>query len=415
MKLTSAALAKLSLPEGKAEAFVWDDELRGFGLRLRAGGKRSWVVQYRLGTKQRRVSLGTPAALSPEKARKAAAEILAKVRLGQDFQAERHKARAEAALTLGAVVARYVAEHVRHRQRPRSQVETRRHLEKHWKPLHALPLLQIDRRLIADRLGRLARESGPIAANRARSALAAMFAWALRHGLADVNPVIGTSRPGEEVSRARVLSLAELAEVWSACGEDDYGRIVRLLILTGQRREEVAGMRWSELDLERALWSLPGERTKNKRPHDVPLSKLALEILGEVPRRDGRDLLFGQAGGPFRGWGWAKARLDARILQARQEAAAAAGIDPAAVAGLIPWVLHDLRRSLVTHLNELGIAPHVVEAVVNHLSGSAKAGIAGTYNRAVYAVEKRQALDRWAQLLDEVISGRERKVVALRA
>lgn len=302
------------------------------------------------------------------------------------------------------MVARYVAEHVEARQRPRSRQETRRHLEKHWRPLHALPLAQIDRRLVSDRLGRLARESGPVAANRARSSLSALFAWALRQGLADSNPVAGTFRPGEETSRERVLSLAELAEVWAACGADDYGRIVRLLILTGQRREEVAGMRWSELDLTRASWSLPGERTKNRRPHEVPLSGPALRLLGEAPRREGRDLLFGQAEGPFRGWGRAKARLEARMLAAGLEATRGAGRDPASVAAPAHWTLHDIRRSVVTHMNELGVAPHVVEALVNHVSGIAKAGVAGVYNRATYAPEKAAALARWAGRLEEEVA-----------
>lgn len=415
MRLTAATLAKLSLPEGRSEAFFWDDDLAGFGLRLRAGGKRTWVVQYRMGAKQRRVSLGTPATLAPEKARRSAADILAKARLGQDFQAERGRVRAEAALTLGVVVGRYVAEHVETRQRPRSQVETKRHLLKHWRPLHGLPLAQVDRRLISDRLGRLALESGPIAANRARSALAALFSWAMRHGLAEANPVVGAIRPGEERSRERVLSLAEVAEVWRACGDDDYGRIVRLLILTGQRREEVAAMCWPEVDPDRALWSIPGGRTKNGRPHEVPLSDSAVRLLREVPRRDGRDLLFGQSSGPFRGWGRAKTRLEARMLAARRHAAAHAGVEPAAVTVPPHWTLHDIRRSVVTHMNELGVQPHVVEAVVNHLSGPARAGVAGVYNRATYLPEKAAALARWADRLAEEIEGNERKVIPLRA
>jgi integrase len=422
VKLTGSIVAKLELPAGKAEAFVWDDDLPGFGLRLRAGGKRTWVVQYRLGTKQRRVSIGTPGALTAEKARKTAAEILAKVRLGQDFQAQKHKARAEAALTLGAMVIRYIAEHVERRQRPGSQLETKRHLEKHWKPLHGLPLAEVDRRLVADRLGRLARDSGPIAANRARGVLSALFAWAIKQGLADSNPVTGTDRPGEEVSRQRVLSLPELAELWRANGEDDYGWIVRLLILTGQRREEVAAMRWSELDLKSASWSLPGERTKNKQPHEVPLSAAAMQILRAVPRRievdaagkeRERDLLFGRDTGPFQGWGRARARLDRRLLAARREAAKSAGQDLEQVKPPAQWTLHDIRRSVVTHMNELSIAPHVVEAVVNHVSGAAKAGVAGIYNRATYLPEKAAALARWADRLATEVEGGEPKVVPM--
>jgi integrase len=312
---------------------------------------------------------------------------------------------------------------VERRQRPGSQLETKRHLEKHWKPLHGLPLAEVDRRLVADRLGKLARDSGPIAANRARSVLSALFAWAIKQGLADSNPVTGTDRPGEEVSRQRVLSLPELAEIWRASGDDDYGWIMRLLILTGQRREEVAAIRWSELDLKRASWSLPSERTKNKQPHEVPLSAAAMQILRSVPRRvesdaageeRERDLLFGRDAGPFQGWGRARARLDRRLLAAMCEAAREAGQDPEKVKVPVPWTLHDIRRSVVTHMNELGIAPHVVEAVVNHVSGVAKAGVAGIYNRATYLPEKAAALVRWADRLAAEIEGREPKV-AMRA
>ena len=405
MKLTTAAVARLVPPEGKDEAFVWDDDLPAFGLRLRASGKRTWVVQYRLGTKQRRVSFGTPATHNAEEARRTARELLAKVRLGQDPQAERRKARAEAGLTFKSAIDRYIAEHVVRRQRPRSQAETRRHLEKHARPLHELPLAQVDRRLISDLVGRLVQTSGPIAANRVQSSLAALFGWALRQGLTETNPTLGAVRPALERSRERVLSLIELAEVWRVCGTDDFGRIVRLLILTGQRREEVAGLRWGEIDLDKAVWSLPGTRTKNGRPHDIPLSGLALATIRAVPRRAGRDLLFGVAAGGFKGWGRAKERLEERILESRRQRAAAAGIDPALLAAPVRWVLHDLRRSVVTHMNETGVAPHVVEAVVNHVSGAAKAGVAGTYNRSVYAAEKRQALERWADLISEIVDG----------
>ena len=166
----------------------------------------------------------------------------------------------------------------------------------------------------------------------------------------------------------------------------------KLLLLTGQRRGEVAGMTWGELDLDKAVWSMPASRTKNGLPHDVPLSQQAVALLRSVPRRDGRALLFGRAGGPFSGWSKSKERLDARITRQRAELRLgrplATGESPHPDDALAPWTLHDLRRTVVTGMNELGIAPHVVEAVVNHVSGRAKAGVAGVYNRAVYAARE---------------------------
>ena len=244
------------------------------------------------------------------------------------------------------------------------------------------PIDEIDRRDVAARLQVVAEEHGPIASNRARATLSAFYAWAIGQGLADINPVIGTSRVGAERSRERVLTAAEIRSVWAAVGKDDHGRILKLLLLTGQRRGEVAAMAWTELDLDRGVWSMAAERTKNELPHDVPLSTQAKAIVAEVSPRAGRRLLFGEGDGPFSGWSQSKRRLDGRIARQRAEARLgrplAKGERPAPDDALAPWTLHDLRRTVVTGMNELGIAPHVVEAVVNHVSGRAKAGVAGS-------------------------------------
>jgi integrase len=257
-----------------------------------------------------------------------------------------------------------------------------------------------------------------VASNRARATLSAFYAWAIGQGLAETNPVVGTVPVAPERPRERVLSAAEVRAVWGAAREDDHGRIVRLLLLTGQRRGEVAGMTWGELDLGKALWSLPGGRTKNGLPHDVPLSTQAAALLRSIEPREGSMLLFGEDEGPFAGWTKAKRRLDARAARWRAEVRLGRplgpGEQPEPGDALAPWTLHDLRRTVVTGMNELGIQPHVVEAVVNHVSGRARAGVAGVYNRATYAGEKRAALQAWADHLDEVLGLGERKVVPLR-
>ncbi|MBB5761404.1 integrase [Methylorubrum rhodesianum] len=395
MRLTRQSVSRLALPPGKSELLVFDEALSGFGVRIRAGGKRTWVVQYRAGTKQRRITLGTVDTLAPDEAREHARRVLASVQLGTDPQAEKAQKAADqarVALTFGAVATRYLAQ-AKSKLRPRSFEEVERHIVQHWAPFRDLPIDAVTRRDIAARIAEISTSRGPFAANRARATLSALFTWAMRAGEVEANPVIATGRAVEEKSRDRVLNDRELVAVWHGCGKDDYGRIVRLLILTGQRREEVGAMRWSELDLTtgKALWRLPASRTKNNLPHDVPLSEAAVAILQDAPRREvsgtagaeERDLIFGEGKGAFQGWSNAKSSLDARIR-------------------IAPWRLHDLRRTMVTGISELGIAPHVVEALVNHISGAAKSGVAGVYNRATYATEKRAALNIWAEHVQKI-------------
>jgi integrase len=178
------------------------------------------------------------------------------------------------------------------------------------------------------------------------------------------------------------LTSDEIAIVWRALASDDFGDIVRLLLLTGQRREEIGGLLWREVDLDAGKITLSPHRVKNGRAHIVPLSAPALAVI-EARRRNGRDYVFGRGEGGFSGWSRCKERLDRRI-------------------GHLPsFVLHDIRRSVATGMGDLGIQPHVVEAVLNHISGH-KAGVAGIYNRNTYEFEKRAALERWANHVETV-------------
>jgi integrase len=394
MKLTKASVGGLTLPAGKRDMIVFDEELPGFGLRIRSGGKRVWVVQYQLdGHQQRRATIGRVELFAPEEARRIAREILAKARLGRDPQRERQIARAEARVTLGAVTETYLKAK-RDDLRRKSFEEVTRYLQKHWQPLHGMPLHQITRRDVAARVSELVQESGPAAARRASVSLSGLFAFAIAAGLVEANPVIGSTRPAPSRPRTRVLSGPELAEVWRACGDDDYGRITRLLIISGQRRQEVGGMAWSELDAEQGTWTIPSERAKNGRAHTLPLPRMAWQIIEEVPHRAGIDHLFGRGQRGFIGFDKPKTALDSRLP-------------------LPPWVLHDLRRSTATGMAEIGVQPHIVEAVLNHASGF-RAGVAGTYNLALYQDEMRTALAMWADHVRALVEGGERKIVSLR-
>jgi integrase len=415
MKLLQKTVPSLTLPAGKSEHIFFDDDLPGFGIRIRTGGSRNWVFQYKLGTKQRRVTLGSSKALNASKARDKAGEMYAQVRLGHDPAGQKIEARNRAVETFEAAQKQFLASQkerlklphdYKGRLKPRTYQEIERHLLTHAKPLHNLQLGKISRRTIAVRLTEVATTSGPTAANRVRATLSAFFGWAVREGLVEANPVIGTNRSHENGARNRVLSNDELREIWGASAADDhYSGVVRLLMLTGQRREEIGGLRWREIDLESQQISLPADRTKNHRPHDIPLSELALEVLKRQGRREGRDLVFGEGQGGFQGWSNAKEALSRRILQARQDVAEKAGSVPQAVKPMTPWRLHDLRRTMATRMHEeLSLAPHIVEAVLNHVSGH-KAGVAGTYNWATYERAKRTALVRWAEYVRTIVGG----------
>jgi len=402
MKLTKATIADLALPAGKADVIFFDDEIAGLGLRIRAGGKRTWIAQYRVGAKQRRVTLGDVRKLDADKARAAARNRLAQVTLGGDPQADKATARAKAATTLGAIIGTYLGVK-KATLRPKSFDETERYLRKSWKPIHGLPVHKIERRAVAARLVEIAADNGPVAATRARAALSALFAWAVRDGIANENPVIGTNRPAEPRSRDRVLTDTELGKIWTSCRDDDYGRIVHLLMLTGQRRDEVGGMAWSELDLDLGTWRIPGSRTKNGRAHAIVLPHVAMAIVEKIARRADNDRLFGKGNGGFGGWSKAKAALDSRILEALKPAKPMA-----------PWTVHDIRRSVATHMaDKLGVQPHIVEAALNHVSGH-KAGVAGVYNRATYERDVTAALALWADHVRAIVEGVERKLVPLR-
>jgi integrase len=255
-------------------------------------------------------------------------------------------------------------------------------LEILWKPLHRLSVGAIDRAAIAAQASTIAGERGPVSANRARSMLSAMFTWAIGEGLCDQNPVAGTNKKEENGPRERALSDSEAAALWLGAPEDNFGRIVRLLMLTGCRREEIGLLRWSEIDMDVRTITLPAERTKNGQQHVVPLSESALEILKAVPRREDRDYVFGRYGDGFGNWSKAKSNLDA-IVELKE-----------------PWTLHDLRRTVRTGLGKLGVAPHIAEAVLNHLP----AKLIRTYDRNTYAAEKRDALERWANHLAVAIA-----------
>jgi integrase len=397
MKLTAKAVNALTLPPGKTDVIFFDDQLPGFGFRLRLGAGvkvlKTWIVQYRRAGATRRMLLGSAEVLGTEAAREAAKKALGAVALGQDPQGDRAARRDADKNTLRKTVDEFLA--VKRRElRPRSFIETARYLTgAYFKSLHGMPLDAIKRKDVAACIVRIARESSNPAASQARAKLSGLYSWAMTMGLVEANPVIGTHEPAPNKPRDRVLSDDELSAIWRACADDQFGKIVRLLILTGCRRQEIGGMCWSEVSADGAAWTLPATRSKNHRAHTLPLMPAMREILDSVPRLINRDQLFGErADRGFTKWDVSKRELDQR-----------SGVTD-------EWHLHDVKRSVATHMCDIGIAPHVVEQILNHQSGP-RAGPAGVYNRSSYEREVRAALGLWQDHIRALVEGGERKVV----
>ena len=408
MKLSASVVARLALPPGISDKIFFDDELPGFGLRLRRSGDRSWWVQYAVAKRTRKLRLGSVAELDISKARSTAKTVLARVRLGGDPAHEKRAGRLQAGETVGALLPAFL-ERQHARLKPRSYEETDRHLSRHCKPLHPLAVAALDRRVIAARLAKVAKASGPVAANRARSSLSAFLNWCAREGYIDSNPAAYTNKAAENGGRDRLLTDAELVAIWRGLGGDQYGTIMKLLILTGARRHEIGSLQWSEVDLDDDTVTLSAARTKNRREHVIPLSTSARALLAAQPHRaegDGspREFIFGHGACGFSDWSGSKADLDARIAAANKG-------EP-----LPHWVPHDFRRAISTTLHErLGVPPHVVETILAHVGGH-KSGVAGVYNLASYLDERRRALQRWADHIEQLL-GRKKstKVVKLRS
>jgi integrase len=220
----------------------------------------------------------------------------------------------------------------------------------------------------------------------------------MKEGLCEFNPVTATNDPTEGIhARDRVLSDDEIRIIWNACGNDAAGRVIKLLLLTGCRRNEIGALRWSEISAE--VLTIPGTRTKNGRALVLPLPAVAMELLAAVPRQDGGDFVFGRRGHkPFGGWSAAKLRLDARIVMTNGKP-------------LAPWTFHDLRRTMRSGLGMLGVPPHVAELAINHVKG----GVEAIYDRYRYQREIGGALVRWSEHVLVLIDGRESKVVGLRS
>ena len=432
-KITKEAVDGLTLPPIGKREHLWDDTLKGFGVMVTSSGARSYIVQYRTGgrgTPTRRYTIGKHGSpWTPKTARDRAAAVLEQVRRRIDpldaeradraeTKAERERVEANKIvldrLGFSKFAERFIDKYAKVEQ-PKSWKETQGVIRRDLKPaFNDKPLPEITDADIVELLDELGERSAS-AARKAYSALSGIFRYACdkerRHMPKAKSPMLGISPPSKAGKRERTLTDAELRLVWMAAGGLGwpFGPIVRLLILTGQRRDEVAGLAWPEIDKEAAVWLLPGARSKNTQPNLVHLSAPALAIVKDLPTiKSKAQLLFTTTGETaVSGFSKVKARLDTSMLDLMRREAIEAGAteEDADKLKVEPWTLHDLRRTLATGCQRLGFVTEITEAVINHISGS-RAGIVGVYQTYKYADEKRLALDAWGQHVAAIVSGK---------
>jgi integrase len=359
-------------------------------LVIQPSGSRSWAVRYRHHGHPCKYTLGRYPAIDLASARKLASAALRAVAEGRDPTQEKKRARSTKADDIETVAAQFIERHCNRSNRPRTAAETARLLQQHVLPrLRGQTVREITRRDVLDVLDRVVDGGAPIAANRTLAAIRKLFNWCVSRDIIALSPCAGVKPPTPERSRDRVLSDDELVAVWRAADKigRPFGALVHLLALTGQRRDEVAGMRWDELDLEGRLWALPRGRVKTDQGHVVPLSAAAVAIIGSIPRiADSPFVLTTNGTAPSSGYSKGKRKLDA--------------LRPP---DMPPWRLHDLRRTVASGMARLGINLPVIEKVLNHASGSF-AGIVSVYQRHSFADEKRAALEAWGQHVERLIA-----------
>jgi integrase len=377
--LTVKSVESAAAREDRQE--IPDGYLRGLYLIVQPSGAKSWAVRYRHDGRPRKHTIGPYPLFDLKAARGRASQALRAVAEGTDPA----EAKKKAVDSVDAAVEQFIAQHIARKYRPKPRKDAERYLRSHalkkWSGRKIASICRADVRALVEPLV----EVSPIAANRLHSIVRTFFSWLLDQDVIAASPCAGLKPPaGREPARDRVLADSELRRVWLAAEQigAPYGVIVQLLALTGQRRGEVAGMRWDELDLEQCLWTLPAERTKNKRRHEVPLPPQAVEIIKGLSRIG--DHVFTYDGNAAVNC-WDKIE------------------DLRALVGDIPqWTLHDLRRTVASGMARLGISLAIIEKILNHVSGSF-AGIVSVYQRHEFAEEKRAALEKWADHVERLV------------
>lgn len=392
-----------------------DGGLPGLYLIVQPSGAMSWAIRYRAGGKPRKMTIGAYPLYGLATAREAAGKALRAVSEGRDPGEEKKaakRARPDDQNLIGAVLNDFVSRHVEAKNRASSAKESKRLIEVEIRPRWGKrPIQSITRREVIELLDEIADRGAPVTANRVHALLRKFFNWAIERDIIQTTPVANVKAPTAEVSRDRVLSHDEIRLAWlgaEAIGWP-FGPMVKVLLLTGQRRDEVASATWDEFQLDgpAPCWIIPKERAKNNQTHVVPLSPAVVSILRELPRlKSKRGYVLTTTGEtPISGFSKAKAGLDLEMLTIAHRESVERGEDISGMT-LAKWRIHDLRRTAASGMAALGQPVHVVEAVLNHRSGAIK-GVAAIYNRHDYLEEKRRALSAWANLVMGIVEQKD--------
>jgi integrase len=362
---------------------VRDAKVQGLHVRVSTTGAKIFCVFVRQDGKRRRLKIGSYPMVSLADARRKAMELARDAELGALQPQEASEK--QACPTLGDIIPDFIRLYAK--PNTKDWKGTQSILAK-FDPIAKKPLDEIKRTDVVRILDDIVASGTPTRANRALAAIKKLMNWCVDRGVIEISPVAHLRPPTKEKSRDRVLSHAEMQILWHAVVNEGYPfkQFVQLLMLTGQRRGEVAGMRWSEINLDEGIWTLPANRVKNGRLHVVPLSAQAIDILKSIPRFLNSDLVFTTTGKTsISGFGRLKERLALSLPDGTED-----------------WRFHDFRRTVSTEMARLGVQPHVIDAVTNHKSGVVS-GVAATYNRYTYLDEKREALQQWANEVEKLV------------
>jgi integrase len=402
--MTAAMVEKIKPTERRIEQP--DSMVKGLMLIVQPTGAKSWQVRYRAGGLRRRMGLGSYPAVSLANARKSANAALLEVLQGNDPVGER-EAKKTVQLSdrdkVGALIEQFAKRHLSTlKSGETAKRELNRHVVSVWgeRDIH-----DIQKRDVIDLLDRIADSGRVVSANRVRAYLNKFLSWCVERDILDQSPAMGVKPVAKEKSRDRVLSDEEIRWLWEACQREGHpwGHLGKLLLLTGQRVGEVVGM--TDREVGGDLWHLAGERTKNGRAHNVPLSQATRMALDDVERIKGDAGLIMTTNGktPLSGFHKGRNRLADRMIEVASEEMGQAVEIP-------HWTFHDLRRTAATGMARLGIPVRVTEAVLNHVSGSG-GGIVAVYQRHDYAEEKRAALEAWARFVSDLVEDKSVNVV----
>ncbi|MGR3507154.1 MAG: tyrosine-type recombinase/integrase [Paracoccaceae bacterium] len=359
-----------------------DELMPGLVLRVSSSGTKTFCLHKRINGRMSRLTVGRFGVVSLAEARERVRQILYEIETGR-FE-ERTGVGVEAKPTLIYVIPDYIEKHAKVHNRDWKRKEA---LLAKFPTLHGKRIDEIKRADVVKACDTI-HKTAPVSANRALAHLKHLMTWCVERGMIDASPIAGMKPLSKEQSRERVLSDAELGALWAASDAEGYpfGECMKLLILSGQRRAEVAEMRWSELDFEKRLWTLPSQRAKNGRQHTVPITDDMLDVLQRLPRFLASDFVFTTTGkSPISGFGRLKRRLDLALPSSTE-----------------PWIIHDLRRTMSTNMAMHGVPQPVTEALLNHKTGVVS-GVAAIYNVYSYSDEKRNALTVWNSKIAKLV------------